>query len=163
MLLKEQKSKFSFLASDDEDEEKKEDGAQGGSRKLREEGGDKELDAGQQRRVDRRSRIRKQTAPPPGGGGGDGMKSPTDMASSAASIPASLSETSHGQQVLVQEEHTASDAQKVTGAHTPPTYNGERQVSAGLLLYRFTLFLHWFLSSHSAAKSCVRIGQSFLQ
>lgn len=55
------------------------------------------------------------------------------MASSAASVSGSLSETSQGQQVLVQEEHAASDTQKVTGAHTPPTYNGERQVSADLL------------------------------
>lgn len=134
MLLKEQKSKFSFLASDDEDEEKKDEGAQASSRKLREQGGDREMDGGQPRRIDRRSRVRKQTAPPPGeGGGGDGRKSPTDMASSVASISGSLSETTQGQQVLVQEEHAASDTQKVTGAHTPPTYNGERQVSAGLL------------------------------
>lgn len=135
MLLKEQKSKFSFLASDDEDEEKNNEGAQGGTRKHREGGGDKELDGGQQRRVDRRSRARKQTAPLPGGGGagGDGRKSPTDMASSATPISGLLLETLQGQEVLVQEEHAASDTQKVTGAHTPPTYNGERQVSADSL------------------------------
>lgn len=125
MLLKEQKSKFSFLASDDEDEEKKDEGAQGGSRKPREEGGDREMDGGQQRRIDRRSRVRKQTAPP---GAGEARKSPTDMTSFAASV--SLSETVQVQQVLVHEEHLASDTQKVTGAHTPPTYNGEQPVSA---------------------------------
>lgn len=137
MLLKEQKSKFSFLASDDEDEDKKDEGAQGGSRKPREEGGDREMDGGQQRRVDRRSRARKQAATP--AGGGDGRKSPTDMASSAAYISASLSETSQGQQVHIQEEHTESDTQKVTGAHTPPTYNGERQVSVLVSLIQTTL------------------------
>lgn len=130
MLLKEQKSKFSFLASDDEDEDKKDEGAQGGSRKLREEGGDRDMDGGQQRRMERRSRVRKQAATP--AGGGDGRKSPTEMAPSSAYLSASLSETSQGQQVLIQEEHAASDTQKVAGAHTPPTYNGERQVSAVL-------------------------------
>lgn len=133
MLLKEQKSKFSFLDSDeDEDEDKKDEGVRGGSRKPREESGDRETDGGQQRRADRRSRARKQTAPP--GGGEDGKKSPTDTSSSiAASVSGSLSETPQGQQVLVQEEHVASNTQKVTGAHTPPTYNGERQVSGVLL------------------------------
>ncbi|XP_047656549.1 histone-lysine N-methyltransferase SETD1A isoform X2 [Tachysurus fulvidraco] len=127
MLLKEQKSKFSFLASDDEDEDKKDEGAQGGSRKLREEGGDRETDGGQQRRTERRSRVRKQAATP--AGGGDGRKSPTETAPSSAYLSASLSETSQGQQVLIQEVHAASDTQKVAGAHTPPTYNGERQPS----------------------------------
>lgn len=157
MLLKEQKSKFSFLASDDEDEEKKDGGTLGGSRKLREEGGDREIDGGQQRRLDRRSRARKQIGPP--GGGGDGRKSPTDMASSAGSISASLSETSQGQQVLIQEDHAASDTQKVTGAHTPPTYNGERQVSLSLFPRHMPCIS--FLS-HSTVKSWILIGQKVL-
>lgn len=156
MLLKEQKSKFSFLASDDEDEEKKDEGTHGGSRKLREEGGDREIDGGQQRRMDRRSRARKPTEAP----GGDGRKSPTDMASSAGSIAGSLSETSQGPKVLMQEEHVASDTQKVTGAHTPPTYNGERQVSRVLLPSHKPCVS--FLS-HSTVRSWVLIGQSFIQ
>lgn len=141
MLLKEQKSKFSFLASDDEEEERKEEerrgaeNAEGQSGKHREQGDDRAnfvrqggVDGGERRRTDRdgrRSRGKKQ-------GGGDSRNSPAEVEASSASVSGSVSDSLQEQPALSQEElsHMASDTHKTVGAHTPPTYNGEGQVSS---------------------------------
>ncbi|XP_026064221.1 histone-lysine N-methyltransferase SETD1B isoform X1 [Carassius auratus] len=141
MLLKEQKAKFSFLASDDEDDEKEEDrergktgeNADGGGKKLREENGERsshkrqgEMEGGQQRRRGekdgRRSRGKRQ-----GGGVSEGRKTPPEVASSTPTTHSLVSESLQGQMPPAQEEHTTSDSHRAP--HTPPTYNGEAQPS----------------------------------
>ncbi|TNN70047.1 Histone-lysine N-methyltransferase SETD1A [Liparis tanakae] len=144
MLLKEQKAKFSFLASDEEDEEDKKEekqrvvrgGEGGGSGDATAEhtSGGQVGDNGEKdyRRKGDRGRKR--------GKGGDGRKSPTVL---TATVPSSSSYSSHNPtpeepQVVVvgtgalQEESSqagSADAQSRTGAHTPP-YNGQSQVRA---------------------------------
>lgn len=140
MLLKEQKAKFSFLASDDEDDEK-EDGergkvdgtTEGGENKLRAEDGERsahkrqgEMDGGQQRRKgDRekdghRSRGKRQ-------GGGGGRKTPPEVASSTPAAHGVVVDSLQGQMPISQEDHITSDPHRA--AHTPPIYNGEAQVN----------------------------------
>ncbi len=140
MLLKEQKAKFSFLASDDEDDEKAEDRERGkagenaddGGKKLREENGERpshkrqgETEGGQQRRRGekdgRRSRGKRQ-----GGGVSEGRKTPPEVASSTPTTHSLVSESLQGQMPPPQGEHTTSDSHRAP--HTPPTYNGEAQV-----------------------------------
>ncbi|XP_062840971.1 histone-lysine N-methyltransferase SETD1A [Trichomycterus rosablanca] len=109
MLLKDQKSKFSFLASDDEEDKKEENRQENSSRRQR----DEARDTDRHRRDSRRNKGRK-------AGAGEGRKSPTEAPSNGASV----SESIQGQQ-LPSQGHTGSDAQRITGAHTPPSYNGE--------------------------------------
>lgn len=153
MLLKEQKAKFSFLASDDEDDEKEEDRERGkagenadnGGKKLREENGERpshkrqgETEGGQQRRRGekdgRRSRAKRQ-----GGGVSEGRKTPPEVASSTPTTHSLVLESLQGQMLLPQEEHTTSDSHRAP--HTPPTYNGEAQVRPTSYMFLFTLFL----------------------
>ncbi|XP_016343294.1 histone-lysine N-methyltransferase SETD1B-like [Sinocyclocheilus anshuiensis] len=141
MLLKEQKAKFSFLASDDEDDEKEEDrerektgeNADNGGNKLREENRERpshkrpgEMEGSQHRRRGekdgRRSRGKRQ-----GGGVGEGRKTPPEVASSTPATHSLVSESLQGQMPPPQEEHTTSDSHRAP--HTPPTYNGEAQSS----------------------------------
>lgn len=140
MLLKEQKAKFSFLASDDEDDEredkergKTDENTDGGGNKLREENGERpshkrqgETEGCQQRRRGekdgRRSRSKRQ-----GGGVSEGRKTPPEVASSTPAMHGLVSESLQGQMPPPQEEHTTSETHRAP--HTPPTYNGETQVS----------------------------------
>lgn len=140
MLLKEQKAKFSFLASDDEDDEKDEvrergktDEIKDGGNKLREDCGERpshkrqgEMEAGQQRRRGekdgRRCRGKRQVS-----GVGEGRKTPPEVASSTPTVHSLVSESLQAQIPPPQEEHTTSDTHRAP--HTPPTYNGEAQVS----------------------------------
>lgn len=144
MLLKEQKAKFSFLASDEEDEEdRKEEKRRGregaehrgsASREHEQEGGNGEKDhrkKGERDRDGHRGRKR---------GKGEGKKSPTVL--SAGTQPSST----YSPHVLPPEEPppqvsvTATEALQQessqagsadtgvrTGAHTPP-FNGQTQV-----------------------------------
>lgn len=147
MLLKEQKAKFSFLASDEEDEEDRKEEKQGGrsgdgprrssdGKGEREQVGDNgEKDhrrKGERDRDGHRGRKR--------GKGGDGRKSPMVL---AASTPPASTYSPHipppeetqtqvgpGGTGPLQEESSqavSADAQSRTGAHTPP-YNGQSQV-----------------------------------
>lgn len=144
MLLKEQKAKFSFLASDEEDEEdRKEEKHGGGSgagtrRGSSDAKGEREQvgDNGEKdhRRKGERDRGRKR------GKGGEGRKSPTVL---TASTPPVSTYSPHipppeetqaqvgpaGPGVLQEESSQAgsADAQSRTGAHTPP-FNGQSQV-----------------------------------
>ncbi|CAL8274571.1 unnamed protein product [Lota lota] len=140
MLLKEQKAKFSFLASDEEDEEERQKAAAvaaaGGSageaaREHQRAGGEGE-GGEQQRRKGEGRRGRKQ------GKGADGRKSPPVI---AAAMPSSSSSTysphvptsddpQAGLPGAPQEEApqpAATEPQRV-GARTPP-YNGQSQSS----------------------------------
>lgn len=153
MLLKEQKAKFSFLASDEEDEEDRKeenqrgirgDGGErrGGSGALKGEhpsgnqvGDNGEKDhrrKGERERDGHRGRKR--------GKGGEGRKSPTVL---TATVPSSSTNSAHilpqeepqpqvvlaGTGALQEESPKAGSAetQSRTGAHTPP-YNGQSQV-----------------------------------
>lgn len=139
MLLKEQKAKFSFLASDDEDDEKEDrergktsENTDGGGNKLREENGERpshkrqgEMEGGQQRRrgeKDGRRRGKRQ-----GGGVGEGRKTPPEVASSTPAMHSLVSESLQVQMPPPKEDHMTSDTHRAP--HTPPTYNGEAQVS----------------------------------
>lgn len=135
MLLKEQKAKFSFLASDEEDDEDRQRRDRGerkvgeGQRDGKETGGN--VDKEQRRKGDR-GRKR-------GKGGGEGRKSPIPLAaaapSSSSSYPDPVPPPDEPQAALLgstalQEEDSqtaAADSQNRTGAHTPP-YNGQSQV-----------------------------------
>ncbi|XP_037331899.2 histone-lysine N-methyltransferase SETD1A [Pungitius pungitius] len=148
MLLKEQKAKFSFLASDEEDEDdRKEDkqrGARGDGGERRggsgtaageHTSGSQAGDSGEKdhRRKGDRDRGRKR------GKGGEGRKTPPLL---SANTPSSSAYSSHHlspeepQVVLAgtgaaQEDSSqggSADAQSRTGAHTPP-YNGQSQSS----------------------------------
>lgn len=140
MLLKEQKAKFSFLASDDEDDEK-EDGergkvdgtAEGGENKLRAEDGERpghkrqgEMEGGQQRRKGEREKDGHRSRSKRQGAGG-GRKTPPEVASSTPAAHGVVADSLQGQMPPSQEDHTTSDPHRA--AHTPPTYNGEAQVS----------------------------------
>ncbi|XP_051988257.1 histone-lysine N-methyltransferase SETD1A isoform X1 [Xyrauchen texanus] len=142
MLLKEQKSKFSFLASDDEEDEKEEKergkidkNTEGRENRLRGEAGERsrhkrqgETDCGQQRRRGEREKDgRRSRGNRQGGRGGEGRKTPPEVASSTPGTHGLVSDSLQGQIPPSQDEHTVSDPHKV--AHTPPTYNGERQPS----------------------------------
>ena len=153
MLLKEQKAKFSFLASDEEDEEDRKEEKQRGTRGDRVEriggsgdasgehiggtqvgdNGDKDLRrTGERERDGYRGRKR--------GKGGEGRKSPTVL---NATTPSSSSYSPHipppeesqpqvslvGPGALLEESSQAgsADTRSRTGAHTPP-YNGQSQV-----------------------------------
>lgn len=148
MLLKEQKAKFSFLASDEEDEEDRKEEKHGGgsgdgtkrgssdAKGEREQVGDNgEKDhrrKGERDRDGHRGRKR--------GKGGEGRKSPTVL---AASTPPVSTYSPHipppeetqaqvgpaGPGALQEESSQAgsADAQSRTGAHTPP-FNGQSQV-----------------------------------
>lgn len=152
MLLKEQKAKFSFLASDEEDDEEDKKGStrgdggerRGGSDDLKGEhtssnqvgdSGDKDhRRKGQRDRDGHRGRKR--------GKGGEGRKSPTVL-TATATAPSSSSYSPHipppeepqpqvglaGPGTLQDESSQAgsADARSRTGAHTPP-YNGQSQV-----------------------------------
>ncbi|XP_055079844.1 histone-lysine N-methyltransferase SETD1A [Periophthalmus magnuspinnatus] len=132
MLLKEQKAKFSFLASDEEDEDGQ---RRDGERKVGEgeqsqggEGGEKE------RRRGERGRKRGK------GGGGEGRKSPnvlqTAMPPSSSSHPEPAPPPEENQASLPgstapeedSSQATAVDSLPRSGAHTPP-YNGQSQPS----------------------------------
>lgn len=153
MLLKEQKAKFSFLASDEEDEEDMKEDKQrsthgeGGERRgrsgdvkgeptsgnqVRESGDKDQRRKGERDRDSHRGRKR--------GKGGEGRKSPTVLATTAPSSssfsphvpPPEESQTQVGLTGLgtVQDESSQTgsvDARSTTGAHTPP-YNGQSQV-----------------------------------
>uniref|UniRef100_A0A8D3A8W1 SET domain containing 1A, histone lysine methyltransferase n=1 Tax=Scophthalmus maximus TaxID=52904 RepID=A0A8D3A8W1_SCOMX len=147
MLLKEQKAKFSFLASDEEDEDDKKEDKQRGARGERRGGsGDatgEHTGANQvgdngnkdQRRKGENDRGKKL------GKGGDGRKSPTVL---NANTPSSSTYSPHipppeepqAQVGLAgpgasQEESSqagSADTRSTTGAHTPP-YNGQSQSS----------------------------------
>lgn len=153
MLLKEQKAKFSFLASDEEDEEDRKEEKQrgkrgeggarrGGSGDVKGEptsdnqvGDNGEKDhrrKGERERDGHRGRKR--------GKGGEGRKSPTVL---TATTPSSSTYSAHilppeepqpqvvltGTGVLQEESPKAGSADTLsrTGAHTPP-YNGQSQV-----------------------------------
>lgn len=153
MLLKEQKAKFSFLASDEEDDEDRKeenqratrgDGGErrGGSSALKGEhpsgnqvGDNGEKDhrrKGERDRDGHRGRRRAK--------GGEGRKSPTVL---TATVPSSSTNSAHvpppeepqPQVVLtgtgaLQEgspKPGSTETQSRTGAHTPP-YNGQSQV-----------------------------------
>lgn len=142
MLLKEQKAKFSFLASDEEDEEDRKEEKQRGVRGEGDRRGDGTGehtsgnlvgDNGEKdhRKKGERDRGRKR------GKGGDGRKSPSLH---TAAIPSSSSYSSHnpteetqkqvGLTGAMQEESSqtgSADTRSRTGAHTPP-YNGQSQV-----------------------------------
>ncbi|KAI9539494.1 hypothetical protein NQZ68_005574 [Dissostichus eleginoides] len=143
MLLKEQKAKFSFLASDEEDEEDRKEEKQRGVRGEGDRRGDGTGehtsgnlvgDNGEKdhRKKGERDRGRKR------GKGGDGRKSPSLH---TAAIPSSSSYSSHnpteetqkqvGLTGALQEESSqtgSADTRSRTGAHTPP-YNGQSQSS----------------------------------
>lgn len=153
MLLKEQKAKFSFLASDEEDEEDRKEERQrgtggdggeqvGGSGDVMGEhrSGNQMVDdadkdhrrKGERDRDSRRGRKQ--------GKGGEGRKSPTVIAAATPSsstysphIPASedpQAQSSLSGTGALQEEAAqagSADARSRTGAHTPP-YNGQSQV-----------------------------------
>jgi len=169
MLLKEQKAKFSFLASDEEDEEDRKEEKQ---RVVRGEGGGSgdatgEHTSGSQvgdngekdyrRKGDRdvhRGRKR--------GKGGDGRKSPTVLTATIPSSSHNLSPEEPQPQVVVvgtgalQEESSqagSADAQSRTGAHTPP-YNGQSQVRSaawnGAERFRLTRLRSEFSIGHQA-------------
>lgn len=153
MLLKEQKAKFSFLASDEEDDEDRKEDKQsgacgdGGERKgglgnlagehttgkQVDESGDKDLRRkGEKERDGHRGRKR--------GKGGEGRKSPNVL---AAATPSSSSYSPHipppdelqpqvglaGPGALQEESSQggSTDTQSGTGVHTPP-HNGRSQV-----------------------------------
>ncbi|XP_051904101.1 histone-lysine N-methyltransferase SETD1A isoform X2 [Hippocampus zosterae] len=147
MLLKEQKAKFSFLASDEEDEEDKLRGSrsEGGTKRGRAgnvagentgvnqavNSGDKERGKGDRDRDSLRKR----------GKGTDSRKSPAEPLSSTPAsstysphVPAPdepLAPAGPAETDAVPEESTQdvnSDTQNRTGAHTPP-YNGQSQSS----------------------------------
>lgn len=153
MLLKEQKAKFSFLASDEEDEEDRKEDKQrgirgdGGERRGGSGDGKGEHTSGNQvgdngekdhRRKGERDRDghrgRKR------GKGVEGRKSPTVL---TAATPSSSNYSSHilppeetqpqvcltGTGALQEESSQAgsADTRSRTGAHTPP-YNGQSQV-----------------------------------
>ncbi|KTF96243.1 hypothetical protein cypCar_00003587 [Cyprinus carpio] len=141
MLLKEQKAKFSFLASDDEDDEKEEDRERGktgenadnGGNKLREENGERPSHKRQgetEVRPAEEERQRKCTPARRKGkvvGVGEGRKTPPEVASSTPTMHSLVPETLQGQMLAQQEEHITSDSHRAP--HTPPTYNGEAQPS----------------------------------
>ncbi|XP_036003632.1 histone-lysine N-methyltransferase SETD1A [Fundulus heteroclitus] len=147
MLLKEQKAKFSFLASDEEEEEDRKEerqrgrgkeGAERRSNSAREQehggdGGEKEhRKKGERDRDGHRGRKR---------GKGEGRKSPTALTAgtqlSSAHSPHILPPeepppqvNSSGPEALQQEAPQAGSAEAGvrTGAHTPP-FNGQTQAS----------------------------------
>lgn len=158
MLLKEQKAKFSFLASDEEDEEdrkeqrlrgKRGDGGErrGGSGDVKGEhtsgnevGNEGDKDQRQKGERDREGpRGRKQ------GKAGEGRKSPTVNTTTTPSsstysphIPPSEEPQAQsgaaGPGALEEEASQAesADTRSRTGAHTPP-YNGQSQVKSSAL------------------------------
>lgn len=143
MLLKEQKAKFSFLASDEEDEDdrreekqkvKRGEGAvrRGGLGDVKgEEPGGDEAETEHRRKGEREGhRERKR------GRGGDARKSPPEPSvptpSSTHAPPPeepSLQVSPPGTAALQEESAEAGSADTLgrTGAHTPP-YNGQSQV-----------------------------------
>ncbi|XP_077397985.1 histone-lysine N-methyltransferase SETD1A isoform X2 [Festucalex cinctus] len=148
MLLKEQKAKFSFLASDEEDEDEKQKGtrSEGGTKRGRagnsvgEHVGTNQVDNGGDKERDR-DNLRKR------GKGAEGRKSPTEP---PTSTPPSSTFSPHiplpdealpplpdeplapvdpeGTDAVPEEttQDVSIDIQKSTGAHTPP-YNGQSQ------------------------------------
>ncbi|XP_058508889.1 histone-lysine N-methyltransferase SETD1A isoform X1 [Solea solea] len=150
MLLKEQKAKFSFLASDEEDEEERKEEKQRGPRGDRGEGrsgsghvtaehtgGNQVGDNGEKdhRRKGERDRGNKR------GKGGEGRKSPTVLntntpSSSTYSPHIPPPEETQSQVALdgpgtLQEESSqarSAETRNRAGAHTPP-YNGQSQSS----------------------------------
>lgn len=163
MLLKEQKAKFSFLASDEEDEEDRKEEKQRGTRgdggerrggsgdgtgehtsgnQLGDNGEKDHRRKGERDRDGHRGRKR--------GKGGEGRKSPTVL---TANTPSSSTYSSHilppeepqpqvgltGTGALQEDSSQAAsaDTRSRTGAHTPP-YNGQsqvRSVARGLLTF----------------------------
>lgn len=151
MLLKEQKAKFSFLASDEEDEEDRKEEKQRG---IRGDGGERrggsgdvtgEHTSGNQvgdngEKDHRRKGEREGHRGRKRGKGGEGRKSPTVL---TATTPSSSTYSSHtlppeepqpqvgltGTGALQEESSQAgsADTRSRTGAHTPP-YNGQSQV-----------------------------------
>lgn len=162
MLLKEQKAKFSFLASDEEDEEDRKEerlrGLRGDGREAR--GGSGE-GAGQQKvgseegEVGDKEHRRKGERDREGHRGkkeGEGRKSPPVLTAAAASsstfstnVP--LPEESDSQAVPAGSVAPKEDSPKasavetpsVAAAHTPP-FNGKTQVTQFLYLLKMWLF-----------------------
>lgn len=150
MLLKEQKAKFSFLASDEEDEEDRKEEKQrgrGGGDADRGGGpgdgtGEQECtrDDGEEDHRKKEERDRDGRRGRKRGKGGEGSRSPTEL-TSAAQPPSTFSplilppEEAQPQVILggtaaSQQESSQSasvDAESRTGAHTPP-FNGQSQV-----------------------------------
>jgi len=150
MLLKEQKAKFSFLASDEEDEddgkEEKQRGRGGDGAERRGRSGDargEQEHMGERGEKDHRKKGERDRDGHRGrkrGKGGDSRKSPTVL--KAATLPSSTysphilpPEESQPQVSLavtgaLQEESSqagSANAGSRTGAHTPP-FNGQSQV-----------------------------------
>lgn len=147
MLLKEQKAKFSFLASDEEDEEDRKEQRQRG---VRRDGGERkggpanetgEQKSGSQvgedgqkehRRKGERERENHRGRKP--GKEGEGRSSPPASAPSYSTsiLPAEVPQpqVDHTGTGAPQEESpkaVSADTPSRTGAHTPP-YNGQSQV-----------------------------------
>ncbi|XP_019950137.2 histone-lysine N-methyltransferase SETD1A [Paralichthys olivaceus] len=154
MLLKEQKAKFSFLASDEEDEDDRKEDKQRGSRGDRGErrggsgdltgehtGGNQMGDNGEKDHRRKGERDRDGNRGRKRGKGGEGRKSPTVL---NANTPSSSTYSPHipppeepqaqvglaGPGALQVESSLAgfADKQSTTGAHTPP-FNGQSQSS----------------------------------
>nr|XP_055049801.1 histone-lysine N-methyltransferase SETD1A isoform X2 [Misgurnus anguillicaudatus] len=137
MLLKDQKSKFSFLASDDEDDEedrdrgkvdgnttgrenklRAEDGERPSHKKQRATEGELQRRRGEREKDGRRGRDKRQ--------GGGGRKTPPEVVASTPSTHGLVSDSLQGQMPPSEEDHT-SDPHRAP--RTPPTYNGEAQPS----------------------------------
>lgn len=150
MLLKEQKAKFSFLASDEEDEEDRKEerlrGLRGDGRERRggaadgtgqQKVGVEEGEVGETEHSRKGERDRDGHKEKKQGKEGEGRKSPTALAATAASSSSTvpLPEESEppaalpGSATLKEDSPKASsvDTPSVAGAHTPP-YNGKTQV-----------------------------------
>lgn len=151
MLLKEQKAKFSFLASDEEDEEDRKEerlrGLRGDGRERRGGSGDgtgqqqvEEGDVGEKEQRRKGERDKDGHRGKNQGKGGEGRKSPSVLTATAASsstfsTDVLLPEESESQAVLpgsvaLKEDSpkaSSVDTPSLAGAHTPP-YNGKSQV-----------------------------------
>lgn len=153
MLLKEQKAKFSFLASDEEDEEDRKDekqrGVRGDGGERRGGSGDVTADhksggqVGDDAEKDHRRKGERDRDGHRGrkrGKGGEGRKSPTTVPAttpSSSTYSASILPPEEPQSQVdltgtgaLQEESPeagSAETRSRTGAHTPP-YNGQSQV-----------------------------------
>lgn len=152
MLLKEQKAKFSFLASDEEDEEDRKEerlkGLRGDGRERRGGSGDgtgpqqvgsEEGDVGEKEQRRKGERDKDVLRGKNQGKEGEGRKSPSVLTASTASsstFPTNvLPEEPESQAVLpgpvvLKEDSpkaSSIDTPSLVGAHTPP-YNGQSQV-----------------------------------
>lgn len=153
MLLKEQKAKFSFLASDEEDEEDRKEerlrGLRGDGRERRGGSGDgtgqqqvgsEEGDVGEKEQRRKGERDKDSHRGKNQGKDGEGTKSPSVLTATAASsstfsTDVLLPEESESQAVLpgsvaLKEDSpkaSSVDTPSLAGAHTPP-YNGKSQV-----------------------------------